>query len=214
MATKGTIEVTGLDERIKKIGLLSTRNPEMRRRINEVIRQTLTQVQKRLQAAAKSGLEMKSDPRKAYKAVRKAVYRRILGGQVNILSSRNAKKGTLYEPPRRLRAGQRGGNRRLRSARTTDLMSYQGKDRGFILRFLNAGTEERSIKFTQDEAREDVHRGSRGGNLKTYGQTINTGRRGAIQPRNWFGPRSQYEMENAAANIDKLIDDIIAGIMF
>ena len=48
MADNGTIEVTGLEERIKKFQSLSTKNPEMRKRINEVIRQTLAQVRKSL----------------------------------------------------------------------------------------------------------------------------------------------------------------------
>lgn len=187
MADKGTIEITGLDERIKKIGSLSTKNPVMRQRINEVIRQTITQVRKRLSSEAQSGLQMQSDPRKAYKAIRSAVYRRIFGGQVNILNSRKAHGMHLYEPPRTLTAGQRGGNRTKRSQRTTELMSYQGADRGFILRFLNAGTTERISRY---------------------------GNRGSISARNWFGPRSQQELERAASQLDKMIDDIVNGIMY
>ena len=212
MADNGTIEVTGLEERIKKMGELSTKNPEMRKRINEVIRQTLAQVRKSLQGDARSGLDMKSDPRNAYKAVRMAVYRRLFGGQVNILQSRKAHGGRIYEPPRH--PSRRGGNRRTRSGRTEQLMSYQGADRGFILRFLNAGTGERKIVFNQDENRSKVNRGSRGGNIEKYGKTTNTGTRGAISARNWFGPRSQAEMERAAQNLDKMIDDIITGVMY
>lgn len=212
MADNGTIEVTGLEERIKKMGELSTKNPEMRKRINEVIRQTLAQVRKSLQGDARSGLDMQSDPRNAYKAVRMAVYRRLFGGQVNILQSRKAHGGRLYEPPRH--PSGRGGNRRTRSGRTEQLMSYEGADRGFILRFLNAGTKERKIVFNQDENRSKVNRGSRGGNIEKYGKTTNTGTRGAISARNWFGPRSQAEMDRAAQNLDKLIDDIITGIMY
>lgn len=185
MADNGTIEVTGLEERIKKFGELSTKNPEMRKRINEVIRQTLAQVRKSLQGDARSGLDMKSDPRNAYKAVRMAVYRRLFGGQVNILQSRKAHGGRIYEPPRH--PSRRGGNRRTRSGRTEQLMSYQGADRGFILRFLNAGTGERTSRY---------------------------GKRGSIAARNWFGPRSQAEMERAAQNLDKMIDDIITGVMY
>lgn len=189
MADNGTIEVTGLEERIKKMGELSTKNPEMRKRINEVIRQTLAQVRKSLQGDARSGLDMQSDPRNAYKAVRMAVYRRLFGGQVNILQSRKAHGGRLYEPPRRGTKDPygRGGNRTLRSGRTEQLMSYQGADRGFILRFLNAGTGERTSRY---------------------------GKRGSIAARNWFGPRSQAEMERAAQNLDKMIDDIITGVMY
>lgn len=212
MAENGTIEVTGLEERIKKMGELSTRNPEMRKRINEVIRQTLAKVRKSLQGDARSGLQMQSDHRNAYKAVRMAVYRRLFGGQVNILQSRKAHGGRLYEPPRH--PSRRGGNRRTRSGRTEQLMSYQGADRGFILRFLNAGTAERKIVFNQDENRSKVNRGSRGGNIEKYGKTTNTGTRGAISARNWFGPRSQAEMERAAQNLDKMIDDIITGVMY
>ena len=209
MADSGTIEVKGLEERIKQMGEASTKNPEMRKRINEVIKQTLGVVRKSLQNDAKAGLEMESDPRKAYKAVRLAVYRRIFGGQVNILQSRNARGGWLYEPPRRGTSDPkgRGGNRALRSGRTEQLMSYQGADRGFILRFLNAGSGDRAIH-------------SMGGhNLRTGSVSIIKtrslgGNRGSITSRNWFGPRSQQEMEKAAANMDKLIDDIVAGIMY
>ena len=65
MADTGTIEIKGLDERIKKFGEASTKNPMMRKRINEVIRAMLAQVRKSLQNNAQSGLDMKSDPRKA-----------------------------------------------------------------------------------------------------------------------------------------------------
>lgn len=187
MADNATIEIKGLDERIKQLGEASTKNPMMRKRINEVIRQTLAKVRKTLQGEAQAGLQMGSDPRKAYKAVRMAVYRRLFGGQVNILQSRRAGNLRLYEPPRH--PSRRGGNRikRPQGGRTETLMSYQGADRGFILRFLNAGTNERGSRY---------------------------GNRGSIQPRNWFGPRSQAEMEAAAANIDKMIDETITGIMY
>ena len=207
-----TIEITGLEERIKAFGNLATNNPVMQKRIQEVIRKVLLTVRKALQNDAASGLQMDSDPRKAYKAVRMAVYRRIFGGQVNLLQSKRAGAGRFYAPPRH--PSRRGGNRRTRSDRTHDIMSYQGSDRGFILRFLNQGTQNRVIKFKEDESRTSIHRGSRGGNVSKYGKTINTGKRGSIPKRNWFGQRSQAEMESAAQAIDKLIDDIVQGIMY
>ena len=66
MADSGTIEIKGLDERIKQLGEASTKNPMMRKRINEVIRAMMRDVRKRLQSDAQSGLQMKEDPRKAY----------------------------------------------------------------------------------------------------------------------------------------------------
>lgn len=204
MADGGTIEIKGLEERIKELGELSTKNPVMRKRINDVIRATLAKVRKALQNDAKVGLRMDSDPRKAYKAVRMAVYRRIFGGQVNILQSKKAGSGRYYEPPRH--PSHRGGNRMKQSARTRQMMSYEGSERGFILRFLNQGTETRYIGGRNGKTKEQRHFFI----LHHDGR----GNRGSIKARNWFGPRSQAEMEAAAANIDKMIDDIVMGIMY
>lgn len=183
---QGTIEVRGLEERIQMFSEASTKNPMMRKRINEVIRRVLNNVRSQLQKDARSGLQMESDPRQAYKAIRRAVYRRIFGGQVNILSSKQSSNGNYYEPPRKLRQGQRGGNRRTQSERTKAIMSYQGNDRGFILRFLNQGATNRETRY---------------------------GNRGSIAARNWFGPRSLAELEKAASQLDLMIDDIVAGVM-
>ena len=204
---EGTIVLEGIEERIKRLGEASTKNPQMRRRINEVIRQTLRAVAANLRKDARSGLQMGSDPRNAYRAVRMAVYRRLFGGQVNILSSRKAHPMWLYEPPRTLRPGQRGGNRAKRAQRTADLMSYQGVDRGFILRFLNGGTGDRAIHSMGDKS---LNTGSVS-ILKTKGIG---GNRGSIAARNWFGARSQQELENAAGNLDRFIDEILQGILF
>jgi hypothetical protein len=206
MADSGTVEIKGLEERIKQFGEASTKNPMMRKRINEVIRQMLAKVRKGLQDHAASGLQMESDPRKAYKAIRMAVYRRIFGGQVNILSPRNAKLGRLYEPPKKSRPKQRGGNRKIRSDRTTELMSYMGADRGFVLRFLNQGTRVR-------------YNGGRNGRTEAqYNKFIidhgGRGHRGSIAARDWFGGASQRQLEYAAGNLDKMIDDIIQGILY
>ena len=209
MADNATIEITGLDERIKKFSEASTKNPEMRKRINEVVREMLKQVRKRLQDNAQSGLDMKSDPRKAHKAIKMAVYRKIFGGNVSILSPRRAGSMRLYEPPRKGTKDPkgRGGNRMKRSGRTTEMMSYQGGDRWMVLQWLNNGTRER-------------YSGS-GRNSKTLSQynafverTGGRGKRGHIAARNWFGSASQRELESAAENLDKMIDDIVMGILY
>ena len=204
MAQNGTVEIRGLEERIKQFGEASTKNPEMRRRINEVIRQMMKEVRKNLQSNAQSGLQMKEDPRKAYKAIKMAVYRRIFGGNVSILSPRRAGNMRLYEPQRH--PSQRGGNRMKRSGRTTDMMSYQGGDRWMVLQWLNNGTRERYIggRNGKTEAQYNKFIADRNGR----------GFRGSISARNWFGPRSTQELRSAAANLDKMIDDIVSGILY
>ena len=198
------IEIQGIEERIRKFEKISTENPEMRRRITEVIRKTLASVRKSLSNDAKAGLGMKSDPRDAYKAVRMTVYRRLLGGNINILQNRKTIAGRFYAPPRH--PSRRGGNRMKRSDRTTQMMSYEGSGRGFILRFLNAGTLPRYTGGRNGSTEEKVQNFA----LKHDGRNF----RGRIGARNWFGPRSQQELEAAAQNIEKMIDDIIQGVMY
>lgn len=202
MADKGTIIIEGSEELDKRIQALQTDSPGFEKRLREAIRKVLAEVRKALQKSAAPGLNMKSDPRKAYKAVRMAVYRRLLGGQVNILSSYNARPGLYYEPPRH--PSKRGGNRMKQSPRTHDIMSYSGADRGFILRFLNDGTEARYTGGRNGRTASQRNRFIMRNNGRGY--------RGNIAPRNWFGPRSQQELEAASRNIQAMVDDIINGI--
>lgn len=197
------IEFKGLDEFQKKLEALRTDNPGFEKRLRGVIRKVLSEVRKRMSKDARSGLQMKSDPRNAYKAVRMAVYRRIFGGQVNILQSHRVNGGGFYYEPQR-HPSRVGGNRRPQSMRTKKVMSYEGVDRGFILRFLNQGTTRRNIEHLVKIKRADGTSKYRWSNDKgTYGN------RGAISSRNWFGPRSYAELQNAAGNIQDIIDKVI-----
>lgn len=203
-------KVEGFVEQKKELDRLLMSNPAMEKKVQGLIRKVLSAVRTNMSKEAQAA--MKEDPRKAARAIRTMVYKRILGGNVNILNKKRANGGGgRYTPTRTLKSGQRGGNRRPRSERTMKLDSYYGSDRGFILRFLNQGTPgNRNLRsFRIDPAREHVHRGSQGGDLKKYGKTINTGYRGHITARNWFGPRSQHEMERAAENLSQFIDRLI-----
>lgn len=200
----GAVTISGLDELDKKLAQLKTDSPGFEKRLRDVIRKILGHARANLRKDAASELGMESDLRKAYKAVRFAVYKRIFGGQVNILQSRKAGKGHLYEPPRKGTSDKygRGGNRRPRSRRTTDLMSYEGIDRGFVLRFLNNGMTKhnpRTIPFTENANRK----------ADKWNKHPNTGNRGAIAARNWFRGASMKEMQSVTAEMQQLIDKII-----
>ena len=139
--------------------------------------------QARSNLSKKAKMTMSKDPRHAYLAVKHMVYKRILGGNVSILDKRRHGKMLPVSPkPKRY---ERGGNRIPRSKRTEELLSYYGADRGFILRFLNSGTAERNNSF---------------------------GRRGRIAPRNWFSSSAKAEMDAAAAELAKLIDNEISKL--
>jgi hypothetical protein len=180
------IQVDGFVKQRQELESLLMSNPAMEKKVQGLIRKVLLAVRREVSKNAKD--VMKSDPRKAYKAVKSTVYRQILGGSVSLYNKRHAKGGNTYEPSRKLRTGQRGGNRVPRSQRTQQMMSYDGSDRAFILRFLNQGTSNREA-------------GSRGGHL--------SGNRGRISPRNFFSTSSHTAMQKAARELTTLIDDLI-----
>ncbi len=88
-------------------------------------------------------------------------------------------------------------------------MHYAGESRAFILRSLNQGTNGRTIEFNSDSHRSQVNRGSQGGDVNKYGKTTNTGSRGRIAPRNFFGASSHTAMQKAASELTQLIDELI-----
>ena len=173
----------------KALAVLFVNHPETRKRIRKIVREELKDATKRLREDAR--YELPNDPRKAYRAVRASIYRKILGGNVSILNPRKA--GARYQliKPRKLDQNpfQRGGNRVPRSPRTESVDTYFGKDRAFILRFLNSGTSQRMA-------------GSRGGRL--------SGNRGSIAARNWFQNMAPHEMELAAENLSNVIEEELA----
>lgn len=196
----GTVTITGLSEFEAKLQKLKTDNPDFEKRLRGVIRKILGHARANLRKDAASWLQMENDPRHAYKAVRYAVYKRLFGGQVNILNSRKAGAETGYRPARTLTPGQRGGNRRLRTSRNLD--KYEGADRGFILRWLNNGmtkTNPRVINFTENQSRK----------VDKWNKHPNTGNRGAIKARNWFGNASLKELQAVAGEMQELVDRII-----
>ena len=168
---------------------LST-NPKTQKALQKLIRKALMEVRPELVSAARGAME--SDPRGAAHGIRLSVYKKILGGNVNILNSRKAGTPTSYEPPWKLRPGQRGGNRVPRGARTDTVMHYGPHDRQWILRFINSGTSDRTA-------------GTRGGRL--------SGNRGRIAARNFFRGAGERALTKAADNLAILIDTELEAML-
>lgn len=170
---------------------LST-DPKTERRLRKLIGDVIREAREKVVQAV--GNAMESDPRGTRNSVRRAVYKKILGANINIFNSRKAGAPSGYESPRKLDSNprQRGGNRVPRSPDTRRLMFYNPKDRGFILRFLNSGTGVREA-------------GSKGGRLH--------GNRGQIAARNFFARDAQTEMERAVERLSELVEAELAKIM-
>lgn len=181
------VQVEGLVKQRQELDALMMSNPAMEKKVQGLIRQVLMMARRQISSEAKA--VMQSDPRQAYKAVKTAVYKRILGGSVSLLNKRRVGQ-RLPVPPvvhklenqTNSKGNHRGGNRMPRSRRTIDLLTYRGADRGFILRFLNAGTVTRQSHL---------------------------GNRGSIAARNFFGNNSQQAMQKAADQLGTLIDELI-----
>lgn len=183
----GAFEVDGIVRQKQELESLLMSNPAMEKKVQGLIRKVLLAARRDVSKSAQD--KMKSDPRQAYKAVKSAVYRRILGGNISILNKRKAgKRGPVPPVVHQLetrvnsKGNHRGGNRMPRSRRTEDLLTYHGADRGFILRFLNAGTNDRESRV---------------------------GNRGSITARSFFATSSQKAMEQAASQLEILIEELI-----
>ena len=169
---------------------LST-NPKTKKALQKLIDKALKEIRPEVIANIRASLG--SDPRGAAQGLRRIVYKKLLGGDINILNSRRKAKGPIsYEPPRKLQPGQRGGNRVPRSRRTDEVMHYGPLDRQWILRIVNSGTSNRVA-------------GTRNGRLH--------GNRGAIAARNWFKPRGQSALNKAVDNLANLIDTELENIL-
>ena len=139
--------------------MLLSKDDPMHQQLRTIIRKEIKAARSRV--AKDVHASVSNDPRAAYRAVRHTVYKSVFGGTLNILSPRRAGARYQLQRTRKLDANphQRGGNRRPRTQRTEALETYYGKDRGFVLRFLNSGTNTRHIAIGVN-ARRGGNRGS------------------------------------------------------
>ena len=179
---------------------LST-NPKTQKALQKLIRKVILEARKSVVDSA--SMKMKHDPRHAAQAVRTSVYKKILGANINIFSSRKAHGQNSYEPPRKGVSG-RGGNRRTRSPRTRQIMGYAPLDRGFILRWINDGTPgARNIEFTYNDSRK----------VDKWNKHPNTGNRGNISARNFFRGTGERALTQATDALSNLIDTELEAIL-
>lgn len=176
--------ITGMEGYARKLDKLKTSDPELAKMLQDAIRQALKGVRNELSKNAKSGLQMNSDPRQAVKAIRHTVYRRIFGGNVNILN----------------------GKRKKVASDDLGKKQYFGAQRGYVLRFLNQGTKERVVGFRNNKANATKYE-----NYMKSGDRA--GRRGRIEARKWFGGASEAELKKMSEMLDEYINRVILKLM-
>lgn len=179
---------------------LST-NPKTQKVLQKLIRQVIFEARRNVVNATHS--KLKHDPREAARAVRTTVYKKVLGANLNILDSSKNYGKTSYRPPHKLEQGQRGGNRRPRSPETERYMGYSGFNRGFILRWANEGTQDRSISFTHNPKRK----------VDKWNKHPNTGYRGRMTNYNFFVRYGENALNMAANKLAEMIETEFANII-
>jgi len=189
-----------LTNQMRVLQAASVVDSELGNRLREVIAAEMKAARDSIVASIKF---KNGDPRGAAHSVRRVIYKKILGGNINILDGRNAKHGNSYEPPRKVypgMKGKRGGNRRLRSQRTQDILTLNPSSRGFILRFVNSGTNPRYANG------RNVTGGNR--NMRNFFKLQEEGDyyRGSIAARNFFGTDGSREMDKALTNLSAIIE--------
>lgn len=196
-----------LEEQKALEAALST-NPKTQKALQKLVREVVLEARRRVVNSIKFD---NGDPRGTRQAVRSTVYRKILGGNINILNSKKTHGKNSYRTPKTSRDKKRGGNRMARSPRTQQILDYAPFDREFIMRFVDSGTKQRFVGF----------RNAMSSNHNRYIQTkerwdagkTGTGNRGAIAARGFFSRYGERAMEMAAEKLAGLIETELAATL-
>jgi hypothetical protein len=193
-----TVNTQLIEEQRRRLTALMTTSETTAEKIRSFISTAMKEARDKVAA----GIKFANDPRGAAQAVKRRVYQKYLGGDINIMASPGSHSQSTYEPPRKLQPHQRGGNRRLRSARTQQIMSYGPLDRAFILRMVNSGTKPRYANGSNGSW-------SKSGSNRTFFKLQEQGDyyRGSIGARNFFGRLGDPAVKSAVRRLSKMIDE-------
>jgi len=170
-----TIDTSLADKKTKELVQFWNKK---RKYIRAIMRKPIAQVKREVANAAKAS--MKSDPRKAYKAVRGYVWKRgDLGMTVSLVGNSRSKSMGIQPKPKKLH--------RYKSDRSKQIDGYMGADRAFVLRILNVGRSSFDAKMPSGR----------------------TARRGAIMPRKYFHRAADGAIEWAVGEVSERIAKLI-----
>ena len=185
VVVQAEIDEASFEQVNEALARLMVTHPDTKKRIKKMLQEEAKKVRKNISKDVHDN--MPNDPRRAYVAVKRSLYKKILGFNVSILNPRrgSVKAMSIWRPYRKLddNPNQRGGNRRPRSSRTKEVDGYIAASRAFVLRFNNSGTAGRETRF---------------------------GNRGAIRTRRVFETSASFQMEGAMNDISQMIEEIMS----
>lgn len=188
-------------------------DPKVQKMLREFVRQSILEARR---AVANSIHFANGDPKNTRQAINMSVYRKVLGGNINILEpskkkSKRSKGVNAYQTPRAAKRFGRGGNRRPRSARTQQILNYPPFDRDWILHIVNSGTKQRFVGF-RNEQKSNKNRYLDTRRRWAAGGT-HTGNRGAIAARDFFGRLGDNAMRMAAERLAQMVKTELEDIL-
>ena len=185
VAVQAEIDEASFEQVNEALARMMVTHPDTKKRIKKMLQEEAKKVRKNISKDVHDN--MPNDPRRSYVAVKRSLYKKILGFNVSILNPRrgSVKAMSIWRPYRKLddNPNQRGGNRRPRSSRTKEVDGYIAASRAFVLRFNNSGTAGRETRF---------------------------GNRGAIRTRRVFETSASFQMEGAMNDISQMIEEIMS----
>ena len=185
VAVQAEIDEASFEQVNEALARMMVTHPDTKKRIKKMLQEEAKKVRKNISKDVHDN--MPNDPRRSYVAVKRSLYKKILGFNVSILNPRrgSVKAMSIWRPYRKLddNPNQRGGNRRPRSNRTKEVDGYIAASRAFVLRFNNSGTANRETRF---------------------------GSRGAIRTRRVFETSASFQMEGAMNDISQMIEEIMS----
>ena len=198
---KFSVDEGAIELNVKNIEGMMTDNPELREKLQEAIREDVWKARNSVVNSMK-GIFDNGDPAEARRAVRNIVYESVLGANLNI---RDMKRGTaswrVRQVDRKVEQNprMRGGNRRKRTFKTVRMHGYEGKAKGFLLRWLNNGVNDRAIKFKERMSRK----------ADKWNTHPNSGNRGSIAARNFFEPMASAALNVVSQHLAQIIEEEI-----
>lgn len=185
VVVQAEIDEASFEQVNEALARLMVTHPDTKKRIKKMLQEEAKKMRKNISKDVHDN--MPNDPRRAYAAVKRSLYKKILGFNVSILNPRrgSVKAMSIWRPPRKLddNPNQRGGNRRPRNDRTNQVDGYIAAFRAFVLRFNNSGTTDRETRF---------------------------GNRGSIRTRRVFEVSASFQMEGAMNDISEMIEEIMS----
>ena len=190
-----TIEI----DNMARLDRLLMTNPDTEKEVRQLVGMVLREAEKEVESAAARAMK-NGDYRNTALSVRRSIYKKVLGGNLNILPGRKGRGGNRASVP---------ASRRGRTDKTEAILNYS--DRSFILRWLEAGTNGRTVEYMNGHRmyRQSTLERPKGRYFRFQGSL---GARGRVTATHFFGPAAKAAIQKAADSLVEKLDEMFQKV--